>query len=90
MNIEEVKIWLIAHDYATCGEAFAGKCVFFTDIIYVLILIAAGMDGSAVLQLIEEPYGIDLLVGLLPLASTGDCEKLIRDLRENSEVKFQW
>ena len=59
--------------------------------IYVLIFIAARMNGSAVLELIDGPYGFDLLVELLPLASAGDREKLIRDLREQSEVRlFQW
>ncbi|KAL5491911.1 hypothetical protein EMCRGX_G017282 [Ephydatia muelleri] len=69
MNIEDVKIWLIAHGYATFTDAFA----------------AARMNGSAVLELINGPYGFDLLVELLPLASAGDREKLIRDLREQSE-----
>ena len=41
------------------------------------------------LELIDGPYGCDRLVELLPLASVEDREKLLRDLRENSEVRCE-
>ena len=95
MDTDQVKEWMSDNGYAVYADAFAGNslCIYISIIIvlrmYVLKKSAARMDGIALLELIDGPYGYDGLVELLPLASAGDREKLLRYLRENSEVRCE-